>query len=576
MIWFEGNIAEAVALSKAKNAIFVVYVMGEDEGSTEMLEMINGDIISSKLANENHFLSIKLDGGSEHYTNFARIFQFVPVPSLFFIGRNGTPLEVVCPGIEPTDLASRIDKILQEHLSSGGPQVLPSGSGMSVRQQAQSFLDKETMMQDRTAPTSTQADVKQIPPAPVPTEPSLSQSPTGPTPPKLPRTVEEEDESEEKETEKKALPKEQTGVDSEDYEMVCEGDVCVRKPKQKEPPASPASEVKPEVPSTSSAEKSEPTIDDKVEKAKEIIEKRRQEKLQQEKEEEKKKELDRRAVGQGVTELKQWQHEQELKQLQEDRKREKLEETRARARILEQIAQDRAERRAREAGASHPADVTTITPSPQVPASSSAAAPAPAPAPASPTVTHARVQFKMPDGSTVTAQFDADATIGDLRQYLIQNVRTLHSPISIWSTFPRHELANDRDTLQALGLLPAVALIVHQSAHEPIVAGGGLVGVVNSLYQFLAGLFLTMVLQPGRNAWYWLTGSIRRDPSSASSGVADENRARPSPRERTVPRGQGDVDGVRYRPEGNIHRLRGDRSSDDENNTWNGNSTQQM
>ena len=41
--------------------------------------------------------------------------QFVPVPSLFFIGRNGTPLEVVCAGVEPQSLATRIDRILQEH-----------------------------------------------------------------------------------------------------------------------------------------------------------------------------------------------------------------------------------------------------------------------------------------------------------------------------------------------------------------------------------------------------------------------------------------------------------------------------
>lgn len=29
MNWYKGNIAEAVALSKTKNAIFVVYVEGE-------------------------------------------------------------------------------------------------------------------------------------------------------------------------------------------------------------------------------------------------------------------------------------------------------------------------------------------------------------------------------------------------------------------------------------------------------------------------------------------------------------------------------------------------------------------
>ena len=43
-------------------------------------------------------------------------------------------------------------------------------------------------------------------------------------------------------------------------------------------------------------------------------------------------------------------------------------------------------------------------------------------------------------------------------------------------------------------------------------------------------------------------------------------------------RAYGNRDGVRYRADGNIHRLgeAKDDNSDDDNNTWNGNSTQQM
>ena len=33
---------------------------------------------------------------------------------------------------------------------------------------------------------------------------------------------------------------------------------------------------------------------------------------------------------------------------------------------------------------------------------------------------------------------------------------------------------------------------------------------------------------------------------------------------------------ARFRQQGNIHRLQNDGEDDDENNTWNGNSTQQM
>lgn len=64
---------------------------------------------------------------------------------------------------------------------------------------------------------------------------------------------------------------------------------------------------------------------------------------------EKEKEKERRSLGQGVAELKRWQADQELKQIQEERKREKMENNLARQRVLDQIAQDRAERRARDA-----------------------------------------------------------------------------------------------------------------------------------------------------------------------------------------------------------------------------------
>lgn len=66
-----------------------------------------------------------------------------------------------------------------------------------------------------------------------------------------------------------------------EYETVCEGDTCVRRPKQKTPEESKTS---PE-PSASAASdsQSEISLEEKVERAKQLLEKKRREKEEEEK-----------------------------------------------------------------------------------------------------------------------------------------------------------------------------------------------------------------------------------------------------------------------------------------------------
>uniref|UniRef100_A0A2H1VI68 UBX domain-containing protein 4 n=1 Tax=Spodoptera frugiperda TaxID=7108 RepID=A0A2H1VI68_SPOFR len=595
MHWYGGSIAEAVTLSKQRNAIFVVFVEGENDLSVEMAATIDDAAVLSRLSDQSNFLAIKLKSGSPNYNYFAQIYQFVPVPSLFFIGRNGMPLEVVCAGVQASNLALRIDRILEQHFKDKQPsptseqsateQVQPSTSSTNLKEQTGSFVQTETaaMVTQAAEPvkqahddqvcyvtstsstnlkeqtgsfvqTETAAMVTQ---AAEPVKQAHDDQATGSPPPKIPKVAQES----------KPLSPD---------DMECDGDVCVRRPSKADEagpsqaptpilPSTPGSAQAPEVAATESLG----SMEEKMERAKELIEARRREKADKEKELEKEKEMERRAQGKGVAELKRWQADQELKQIQEERRREKMENNLARQRILEQIAQDRRERRARDA------------PPPAATAPTAPAAPATQTSPTAGDVgTGARIQFKLPDGTSHTAHFHADGTLADVQRYVADNLQ-VHisllattdvqryvadnlqlstSSFALWTAFPRRELTEATASLRGLQLAPSAALLVLPRRTPPTVARPS---AVASIITFFTQLFTTMILEPSQTLLVWLRTRLFPPPATSPRTPRAPSPAPPAP-----------PGGVRRR--GNIHRLPSDRAPDDDNNTWNGNSTQQM
>lgn len=113
--------------------------IGTDELSAAFTELINSDVIRQKLESED-FVAIKVRSDGEAYMQFAQICKFsrdidfnlnlmingnicmnffrftdklVPLPSLFFIGKTGTPIEIVTSVTKTVDeLKSKIDKVL--------------------------------------------------------------------------------------------------------------------------------------------------------------------------------------------------------------------------------------------------------------------------------------------------------------------------------------------------------------------------------------------------------------------------------------------------------------------------------
>lgn len=231
------------------------------------------------------FVAIKIEGESESYMQFASIFQIVPVPSIFFIGKTGTPIDIatgILNSIE--ELEGKIEKVLQ----------LAGKKAASNTAASSDFIREESQ-----ASTSAAALASQL------------------------------------EDLKETVAKENTAESND--EIVCENGVCFKRSTE----VKENSDDKADAAQTSQAKVEEEA---KLAETRKYLEQKRRERIEEEKRLEKERELRRRKEGKEMQNLRAWQKDQELKELKENIKREKLEEQAARERIRAQIAADKAER----------------------------------------------------------------------------------------------------------------------------------------------------------------------------------------------------------------------------------------
>jgi len=507
MRWFQGGIAEAVAASKARNAIFVVFVEGKDGASINAAATMDNVAVSSKLESD-EFVVIKLDSGSEAYKQFVQIYQLVPVPSMFFIGGNGVPLEVVAGEVTVPELLQKITSVLEK----SGKVVSP------------------TEAESEAAATGMQ-DTKQNSPKIIPDRAGCM--------------VEGASTSKEEVMQVTKASESQTQV------------------------AAPA------VKETLNAE-------EKLERAKQLVEKKRKEKEEEEKQTQQQKEVERRKMGHEVQKLRRWQQDQELKHLKEDRQKEKAAEAAARERILRQIAEDRAERASRysaeqEAAKKQAEEELQKRSEEEFRKRSEEQA-----ARAAAQYNMARIQFRLPDGSSHSHNFEVTATLGEVRSYAATHLRFPFREFAMSTTFPRREFTSNHDgqTLGDLHLVPSAVMLILPASGRAITSSQSY-NWSHLLWSFLAPLFSvlnylrTLVFGGGGSSSSVGGSSISRgrNTQQSSSSSRPASTQNPTGARRRTPSDQTSV----IRREGNIHRLT-DRHDpdDDENNTWNGNSTQQM
>ncbi|KFW63600.1 UBX domain-containing protein 4, partial [Pygoscelis adeliae] len=482
---------------------------GEDEQSTEMAARWEDEKVTE--AASDGFVAIKIDTKSEACLQFSQIYPVVCVPSSFFIGDNGIPLEVIAGSVSVEELVTRIHKVKQMHTVKGQPlengsqssAPRPSsqsdGASENTQSRAVEFCDSpESVMTETIRPSADGANLGQA---------------------------------------------SQEAANSSD-EQVSD--------------AQPVNDL---------------TL--KVERITKKLEERREEKRKEEEQKEIKKEIERRKTGKEMLEYKRRQEEELTKRMLEERNREKAEEKAARERIRQQIAMDRAERAARFAKSKEEAEAAKAA----ALQAKQAEIEARKEASQKERSAIARIQFRLPDGSSFTNQFPSEARLEEARQFAAQTVGNAYGNFSLATMFPRREFTKEDygKKLLELELAPSASVVLlpaGRPATSVVQASGG------DLWKFLG-----TILYPLLAVWRFISNFLFTSPPPSRSTVRSahpQDRANPSTsssieqsrqavRKRVVEK-RGDD----FKKEGKIYRLRTQDDGEDENNTWNGNSTQQM
>ncbi|XP_039198280.1 UBX domain-containing protein 4 isoform X1 [Crotalus tigris] len=494
MLWFPGTIPAAIAAAKQRSAVFVVFVQGQDEQSTEMAASWENAKVSEAATDD--FVAIKIDTQSEACLQFSQIYPVVCIPSSFFIGDNGIPLEVIAGSVSAEELIARIHKVKQMHLIKA--EGLESSASCSS-----SLCSNPEDSQSQTAETS------------------------------------------ETELERLRLTPD-------------EGEVNLVQTSEKDD------------------RRVEQTTDDlaaRVERVTQKLEERREEKKKEEEQKEIKKEIERRKTGKEMLEYKRKQEDELTKRILEERNREKAEEKAARERIRQQIAMDRAERAARFARSKEEADA----------AKAAALQAKQAEMEARKEMSQkeksaiARIQFRLPDGSSFTNSFPSDAPLEEAHRFAAQIVGNTYGNFSLATMFPRREFTKEdyKKKLLDLGLAPSASIVL-------LPAGRPATAVVQSSSGDL-WKFLGTILYPLMAVWRFISNFLFTSPPSSQPPARHQqqhsNPSAPSTAEanrQAVRKRVLEKRNEEFKKEGKIYRLRTQDDGEDDNNTWNGNSTQQM
>ncbi|XP_019870439.1 UBX domain-containing protein 4 isoform X2 [Aethina tumida] len=458
MKWYNGGIVEAIAASKQKSAIFVVYIEGPDEKSTKFTELIDTPELRKLLEGDN-FVAIKLEANSVPHQQFSDIYKNVSFPSLYFIGKAGQPLEIIT---EVTDASSLVEKIKNVLVLSG----VKNSAGES----------SATLIQSEQG--------NNMPP-----------------------------------------------------NVVCENGVCTIR--------------KPDTPGDG------PTTEEKIARAKELVQQKNKQKELEEKEKERLKEIERRKMGQDVQQLKRWQEDQEMLKLKEERERERRENQAARDRVLAQIEQDKAERAAKF-------NQPSISPSAQAPSSSSSVSQRIVKSDV------AKLQFKLPDGSTHTHEFPSGDKLRSVREHIAKNVALNLGAYTLSTTYPKRELTDvdDDRSLLELRLTPTAVVLILPVNRTGAVSTNQQSGFMGMIWFVLSPIVGLLTFLKGM-VFGAPAGGQAGEPSTGPSSSYGASNRKPNSHKKpstTVKKNKGS----------NIHRLADMKDSDDDTNTWNGNSTQQM
>lgn len=472
MNWFEGSIPDAINEAKRLSLVFVVVITGDDGRSTELLSTWDDPQVSE--AAQSCCIAIKLDDKSDACVQFSQIYPVVCVPSSFFIGDNGVPLEVIASSVSAEELVSKITRVRQMHSQQSAGGAVPAPSPESIS-----------------------------------TSPALSHS------------------------------------------GASDSQTTAR-------PDRPAAETP--SPAAAAAAQTEAQRESSVEE--------REEQQKKEGQKETKGEVERRKLGKELQHLKRKQNEDQTKRLLEERQKEKEQERAARERVRQQIALDRADRAARYARTVEEDNAAkqALLQARQVQQEEKREA----------TLRQrssvARLQFRLPDGSSISTQFPSQSRLQEARQFAQQEVGSVYGNFTMATMFPRREFTcEDLDkTLLELELTPSASIVL-----LPEQKPQSLVESSRSLWTVL-GTVLYPLVAVWRFLGSFLFPSSPTEASAAQTSSSGNTTASDRPQRESQSKQSLEKQPKNFKKDGKVCRLRTQEDSEDENNTWNGNSTQQM
>jgi len=331
-----------------------------------------------------------------------------------------------------------------------------------------------------------------------------------------------------------------------------------------------------ETANSESSESPKKNLDDRVAQAKEKLRLIQEKKRREEEANAKEQEVVRRKQGQEVLKQKQQKEEMEMKRLADQKRKEKLEDELAKKRVMERIKQDREDKQKKYAAEKVEVDKSKEAARTQL----ELAKQQERMAEAANRSKFARIQFKLTDGSSIVNQFEPEQKLDDARTFITNKLSEMNENtlFSMHSTFPKRDYtAEDMSlSLRELQLVPSASILIIPTRSKVSKALGNIIpnssstsnGSTSSSVATMATDLASFIFLPFTIIWGIVSSFLgmgnNSNDNSNSSGNINSSPGRAS-------NSNSQNQNVRRRNIGGIH----DENGDDNNATYNGNSTQQ-
>ncbi|CAG9539050.1 unnamed protein product [Cercopithifilaria johnstoni] len=307
---------------------------------------------------------------------------------------------------------------------------------------------------------------------------------------------------------------------------------------------------------TERKESTDVSMDEKIKRAHELLEKKREEDEVMKKSEENQKEIKRRNLGKLTAEAKVSREERERREMIEQKNQEKREKEAYLKKVREQIKADKEERMNGMLGnvVERKQKAKPIEHQTELQSSDSS---------------ECRIQCKFLDGSTLVHHFASTDIFSQLVEVIKKDGRQ-GDDFYIMQMYPRREFPDITQTFAELGLTPSATVLVLSKCKRTVATYGGsrwiglLQYAIAAPFQALYRVLLYIIGYNGPTS-----SVIEATKSNVSSTVPNKVRK---------PKENSERHRDHVRQEGNFRRFHNkeDSSHSDDEARWNGNSTQQL